>query len=71
MMPARKVCRRWIMPDKQAETWKKGLAGWGQDGSRIQRLRDAVDMLIFTPGSNAGFPVSILKSFAAPPQVDP
>ena len=53
--------------NKQAETWKNGLASWGQDGSRIQRLRDAADVLIYTPGSNAGIPISILKSFAAPP----
>lgn len=52
---------------KQAETWKNGLASWGQDGTRIQGLRDKVDMVVYTPGSNAGFPVSILKSFAAPP----
>lgn len=51
---------------KQAETWKNGLAGWRQDGERIQRLRDAVEMRIYTPGSSAGIPVSILKSFAAP-----
>ncbi len=50
----------------QAELWTKGLAGWQQDGARIQRLRDAADMAIYTPGSNAGLPVSILKSFAAP-----
>ncbi len=52
---------------KQAETWKSGLASWGQDGARIQRLRDAADVLIYTPGSNAGIPISILKSFSAPP----
>ncbi|HKP39024.1 MAG TPA: DUF87 domain-containing protein [Pyrinomonadaceae bacterium] len=51
----------------QAELWKKGLADWGQDGARIRRLRDAADFRIYTPGSNAGIPVSILKSFAAPP----
>jgi hypothetical protein len=50
----------------QAELWTKGLAGWQQDGARIQRLRDAADVVIYTPGSNAGLPVSILKSFAAP-----
>ncbi|MBA5868210.1 MAG: ATP-binding protein [Nitrospira sp. CR1.3] len=50
----------------QAELWTKGLAGWQQDGARIQRLRDAADFTIYTPGSNAGLPVSILKSFAAP-----
>ena len=26
----------------QAELWAKGLAGWQQDGARIQRLRDAI-----------------------------
>jgi hypothetical protein len=52
----------------QAENWKKGLGEWGQDGARIKRLRDAADFRIYTPGSNAGFQVSILKSFAAPPQ---
>ncbi|MDI3464948.1 MAG: hypothetical protein OJF50_003769 [Nitrospira sp.] len=52
--------------EAQAELWTKGLAGWQQDGARIQRLRDAADVAIYTPGSNAGLPVSILKSFAAP-----
>ena len=50
----------------QADLWKKGLARWQQDGARIQRLRDAADVAIYTPGSHAGLPVSILKSFAAP-----
>ena len=53
---------------QQAEVWKKGLADWGQDGDRIKRLRDAADFRIYTPGSNAGISVSILKSFVAPPQ---
>ena len=52
---------------QQAEFWKKGLAEWGEDGTRIKRLRDAADFRIYTPGSNAGVSVSILKSFAAPP----
>jgi len=51
---------------KQADTWKKGLAEWGQSGERIQKLKDAAEVLIYTPGSNAGLPVSILSSFAAP-----
>ena len=51
---------------KQADTWRNGLASWNQSGERIQRLRDMTDIRIYTPGSNAGFPVSILKSFAAP-----
>lgn len=51
----------------QAAAWKKGLADWGQDGARIKRLRETADFRIYTPGSNAGIQVSILKSFAAPP----
>lgn len=52
---------------KQAEFWKNGLASWGEDGERIRRLRNASNFSIYTPGSNAGLPVSILKSFSAPP----
>jgi hypothetical protein len=52
---------------KTAEQWKHGLAEWGQDGARIQRLKDAVDIAIYTPGSNAGLPLTVLRSFDAPP----
>ena len=52
-----------------AATWRKGLEEWGQDGERIQRLRDAAVVDIYTPGSNAGRPLSILRSFAAPDPV--
>jgi len=65
------AARKGLSPDDfakaQAETWKKGLAEWGEDGARIRRLKDAADFAIYTPGSTAGLPVSILKSFAAPP----
>ncbi|MFT3894291.1 MAG: DUF87 domain-containing protein [Anaerolineales bacterium] len=54
--------------NKQADTWKNGLASWNQSGERIQRLRDMTDIRIYTPGSSAGISVSILKSFAAPAQ---
>ena len=49
-----------------ATKWKDGLAQWGQDGTRIQRMRDAADFTIYTPGSNAGVPVSVLRSFTVP-----
>jgi hypothetical protein len=55
----------------QAASWKKGLADWGQDGTRIARLRAAADFAIYTPGSRAGLPLSILSSFGAPPDADP
>lgn len=50
----------------QAELWRGGLADWGQDGERIRRLREAAECRIYTPGSEAGLPVSILASLAAP-----
>jgi hypothetical protein len=53
---------------KQAETWRKGLESWGQSPERIAKFRDAADVVIYTPGSSAGLPVSIIKSFAAPQQ---
>ncbi len=63
--------RKGLSPDdfaaKTAETWKKGLADWGQDGARIQRMRDCVDMAVYTPGNSAGRPLQILRSFSAPP----
>ena len=46
--------------ESQAALWQKGLASWGQDGARIQKLKDAA-AVIYTPTSNAGVPVSILR----------
>ncbi|MCL4780217.1 MAG: DUF87 domain-containing protein [Gammaproteobacteria bacterium] len=51
----------------QADTWRKGLAEWGQSPERIARLRAAADFAIYTPGSTAGLPISVLASFNAPP----
>jgi hypothetical protein len=50
----------------EAERWRAGLAEWGEDGARIERLKRAAEFTIYTPGSRAGVPVSILSSFAAP-----
>jgi len=52
--------------ERQARLWQKGLQEWGQGPDRIARLRDSAEFVIYTPGSEAGIPVSILKSFAAP-----
>ena len=64
--------QRGVDPDtyaaQQAETWRKGLAGWGQDGERIRRLRDHAEFTVYTPGSAAGRSVSVLRSFDAPPR---
>jgi hypothetical protein len=50
----------------EAAKWSQGLAEWGQDGQRIAKLRDAAEFAVYTPGSAAGRPLSIVKSFAAP-----
>ncbi len=64
--------REGMSPDEfaasEAAKWKKGLESWGQDGDRIKLLRDTVEMQIYTPGSDAGRPITILKSFDAPGQ---
>jgi len=65
------AAKKGLSPDehaaKTAEQWRNGLAEWGQDPARIATLRDKVDITVFTPGSRAGIPVSILSSLAAPP----
>jgi hypothetical protein len=49
-----------------AATWEQGLAGWDQDRERIARLKANVDFTLYTPGSDAGRPVSVLASLEAP-----
>ena len=50
----------------EADKWRKGLASWDQSPERIALLRESADFAIFTPGSNAGIPISVLRSFTAP-----
>ncbi len=72
--------KKWINPDDAARKgmsvgdyaiatankWKNGLKEWGQGPERIKMLKNAVDYTIYTPGSNAGIPINIMGSFAAP-----
>ncbi|NOY41805.1 MAG: ATP-binding protein [Planctomycetes bacterium] len=66
------AARKGMSPDEFAEKtatmWRDGLADWGQDGERIRRYNEQVDKAIYTPGSSAGIPLTVLKSFRAPPQ---
>lgn len=52
--------------EDQAQRWKKGLTDTGRSHPFIDRFAD-VDKLIYTPGSSAGIPITVLKSFRAPP----
>jgi hypothetical protein len=56
------------LADQTASKWKAGLESWEQDAARVARYRDSVDIAIYTPGSNAGIPMTVLKNFNAPPQ---
>jgi hypothetical protein len=65
------AARKQMSPDEfaanQADRWRKGLADWGEGPERIGRYCATVDRVIYTPGSSAGIPITVLKSFAAPP----
>ncbi len=70
----------WVNPDQarregqtvaelaqaEAEKWRKGLAGSGIDRERLLALSQSVKFAIYTPGSDAGLPISILASLKAP-----
>jgi hypothetical protein len=47
-------------------SWREGLKEWGIPQERILALKNAAQFTIFTPGSDAGVPVSVLSSLAAP-----
>jgi hypothetical protein len=51
-----------------AKAWKDGLAAWHQDGSRVKKFRESCDVAIYTPGSQAGLPLTVIRSFAVPPR---
>ncbi|WP_457627242.1 helicase HerA domain-containing protein [Oceanithermus sp.] len=69
----------WVNPDEarragkttaelateKAALWRKGLSGWGLGPEQIREL-GRVRYAIYTPGSTAGIPVSILASLKAP-----
>lgn len=49
-----------------AALWRQGLAQWDIQPERLQALANAAHFAIYTPGSDAGIPVSILASLKAP-----
>ncbi len=51
---------------QQAQTWKDGLAAQGVGSDRLQALKAAADVTIYTPGSSAGTPINIVGSLRAP-----
>jgi hypothetical protein len=53
--------------EKAASLWKNGLESYGLGKPDLEALRDSASFAVFTPGSDAGLPVSILASLSAPP----
>ena len=52
--------------ESTANLWRNGLADWGIGPERMQLLKDKTQFTVYTPGSDAGVPISILGSMAAP-----
>src|SRR5512136_430927 len=42
-----------------ATSWKNGLAEWGINRDRLMALKNAAQFAVYTPGSDAGIPVSV------------
>lgn len=65
------AARRGQTPDAfaaaQADLWRQGLASWGQGPERIRKLKESAEVTLFTPGSQAGTPINVLRQFAPPP----
>ena len=57
-------------PDEYAEAtaqlWKRGLAEHGISPERIEALRAAAEVTLYTPGSEAGVPLNVIGSLKAP-----
>jgi hypothetical protein len=72
---------RWISPEdvrgkgltpdayagQLADRWRQGLTNTGQPVERVRRLKESAEWAIYTPGSEAGLPLSVLQTFSAPP----
>jgi Helicase HerA, central domain len=54
------------LAEREATTWREGLAARGIGPERIQQLRNAADVTVYTPGSAAGVPLNMIGSLGAP-----
>ncbi len=53
--------------ERIAEKWRKGLQSSGVNLERLRELAEKSEVLILTPGSDSGNPVSILEGLNPPP----
>jgi hypothetical protein len=52
--------------EKIANDWRTGLAASGIGPERLQALRDAADVIVYTPGSTTGVPLDVIGSLRPP-----
>ncbi|MDP1561580.1 MAG: DUF87 domain-containing protein [Pirellulaceae bacterium] len=52
---------------QEAKKWREGLAKWDQEPARIQAFRNAVEIALYTPGSNTARSLSLLRELTPPP----
>jgi hypothetical protein len=46
--------------------WREGLSRWSIPPEQVRLLSESADFAIYTPGSDAGLPISIMGSLTAP-----
>ena len=69
-MPAKRAQGRERRTSRGADGRARGRTAWPNGARRpsaSRRFRDAADVAIYTPGAETGLPLSVLRSFAAPP----
>src|SRR6476620_5997061 len=54
------------LAEKTAASWRDGLAAQGIGPERLEQLKAAADVAIYTPGSSAGVPLNVISSLRAP-----
>ena len=54
------------LAEQTATSWRDGLAAQGIGPERIQQLKDAAEITIYTPGSSAGVPLNVIGTLRAP-----
>ncbi|MGZ3634122.1 MAG: ATP-binding protein, partial [Parachlamydiaceae bacterium] len=52
--------------EETSKMWQEGLDASHEEMGNIQKLKNSVEMVIYTPANTSGTPISILHSFAAP-----
>ena len=54
------------LAEQCAGNWRQGLANWYQTPERVNLMYKGAEVIVYTPGSKAGVPISVLSSWKAP-----